>query len=136
MMLTHIASTLREYSECIEKTQKDWETKKDGVPDLWYRGLRKSSWPLVPKLYRPQSTARELLETEDEIREEFVRRAPSLTAQKPGNAWEWYFLMQHYGGSHSPPGLDGSTHLSASILLLRTTKACTMRRFGFSIRGA
>jgi hypothetical protein len=59
--------------------------------------MRKSHWPLVPKLYRYSETAKELLASEDEIREEFVRRAPSLTSYRPANAWEWYFLMQHYG---------------------------------------
>jgi len=36
-------------------------------------------------------------EADDEIREDFIKRAPSLTDRKPENPWEWYFLMQHYG---------------------------------------
>ncbi len=38
-------------------------------------------------------------EIEDEIREEFVVRAPVLSDTKPAgdDDWEWYFLMQHYG---------------------------------------
>jgi hypothetical protein len=96
MTLTFKANTLRQFMKRIEEIRKEWETKKDGKPDIWYRGLQKSSWPLVPKLYRPREAAKELLQTEDEIREEFVRRAPSLTTLRPDNAWEWYFLMQHY----------------------------------------
>jgi hypothetical protein len=96
MTLTYEAKTLRQFMKRIEEIRKEWETKKDGKPDLWYRGLQKSSWPLVPKLYRPSEAAKKLLQTEDEIREEFVRRAPSLTTHRPDNAWEWYFLMQHY----------------------------------------
>lgn len=90
------ARTLREFMKRVEEIRKAWETKKDGKPSRWYRGLRSSNWALVPKLYRPHSRAKDLLQKEDEIREEFVRRAPSLTAHRPENSWEWYFLMQHY----------------------------------------
>src|ERR1017187_230672 len=96
MMLTYEANTLRQFMKRIQAISKAWETKKDGSPNLWYRGSRKSSWALVPKLYRPNGPAKKLLQTEDEIREEFVRRAPGLIAYRPENAWEWYFLMQHY----------------------------------------
>ena len=34
---------------------------------------------------------------EDELRQEFIIRAPSLSAERPQNSWEWYFLMQHSG---------------------------------------
>jgi hypothetical protein len=34
---------------------------------------------------------------EDEIRQEFIVRAPSLGPERPQNSWEWYFLMQHSG---------------------------------------
>ena len=34
---------------------------------------------------------------EDEIRQEFMVRAPSLGLERPQNSWEWYFLMQHCG---------------------------------------
>jgi hypothetical protein len=34
---------------------------------------------------------------EDELRQEFVMRAPSLIATPPQDAWDWYFLMQHSG---------------------------------------
>lgn len=97
MTTDYKATTLLEFNGCIDKIRKDWATKKGGEPQLWFRGHRKSSWPLVPKLYRPHEPIKALLEYEDEIREEFVRRAPSLTSYRPANAWEWYFLMQHYG---------------------------------------
>jgi hypothetical protein len=98
MMLTYKTNSLRQFMKRIQEISKAWETKKDGKPALWFRGLQKSSWMLVPKLYRPNDPAKKLLQREDEIREEFARRAPSLTAYRPENAWEWYFLMQHYSG--------------------------------------
>src|ERR1022692_3428434 len=96
-MLTYKANAVRQFMKRLQEISEAWETKEDGQPDLWYRGLQKSSWLLVPKLYRPSEPAKKLLQTEDEIREEFARRAPSLTQYRPENAWEWYFLMQHYG---------------------------------------
>ena len=96
-MLTYKANAVRQFMKRLQEISEAWETKEDGQPDLWYRGLQKSSWLLVPKLYRPSEPAKKLLQTEDEILEEFARRAPSLTQYRPENAWEWYFLMQHYG---------------------------------------
>jgi hypothetical protein len=34
---------------------------------------------------------------EDELCQEFVVRAPSLTTERPQNSWDWYFLMRHSG---------------------------------------
>ena len=78
-MLTYKANAVRQFMKRLQEISEAWETKEDGQPDLWYRGLQKSSWLLVPKLYRPSEPAKKLLQTEDEIREEFARRAPSLT---------------------------------------------------------
>lgn len=96
MVPTYTAKHLPGFIKCLERIKQDWESKKDGEPGLWFRGSRISSWTLVPNLYRSYLPVKKLLETEDEIREEFVRRAPSLTSYNPRNAWEWYFLMQHY----------------------------------------
>jgi hypothetical protein len=95
-MRTYTAKNLRQFIKRIEQIKEDWESKKDGEPGLWFRGSQNSSWRLVPKLYRARAPVKELLEREDEMREEFVRRAPSLTSHSPRNVWEWYFLMQHY----------------------------------------
>jgi hypothetical protein len=97
MTQTYIAKTLLQFMKRIKEIGEAWESKNDDEPGFWYRGSRKSIWPLLPKLYRPKSKIKDLLSAEDEIREEFVRRAPGLTTYKPANAWEWYFLMQHYG---------------------------------------
>jgi hypothetical protein len=84
-MRTYTAKNLRQFIKRIEQIKEDWESKKDGEPGLWFRGSQNSSWRLVPKLYRPRAPVKELLEREDEIREEFVRRAPSLTSHSPRN---------------------------------------------------
>jgi len=67
----------------------------------WFRGHERDHWALCPRLYRDYggyaTIKRERIE--DEIREEFIVRAPVLSEIKPaGNdEWEWYFLMQHFG---------------------------------------
>ncbi|HEY6290558.1 MAG TPA: FRG domain-containing protein [Terriglobia bacterium] len=97
MPKSYHAESVRDFITRIEEIKSAWESEEHGKPELWYRGMQKSQWSLVPKVYRHRHPARRLLEEENEVREEFVRRAPSLTTHKPENAWEWYFLMQHYG---------------------------------------
>ena len=69
---------------------------------LWYRGSGKSSYPLVPTLYR-HPTAKsfeQLMQLESEIMNRFRERSlPYLTRNLDNDekGWEWLFLMQHYG---------------------------------------
>jgi FRG domain len=66
----------------------------------WFRGQQRSYWTLRPKLYRDGAyPLAGSYDVEDEIREEFIVRAPILSEVKPAGEddWEWYFLMQHYG---------------------------------------
>ena len=66
----------------------------------WFRGQTRSYWTLRPRIYRDyQHSNLSIGELENEIREEFVIRAPILSDTKPAGEddWEWYFLMQHYG---------------------------------------
>jgi hypothetical protein len=63
----------------------------------WFRGHTSAAWGLSPKLYRYGSPKRGIRIVEDEIRQEFIMRAPSLTDRGPQNTWEWYFAMQHSG---------------------------------------
>lgn len=57
----------------------------------WFRGQGSSEHALVPTGYRSAAN-------EDELRNEFQRRAPALMeGEHPNDAWGWYFLMRHYG---------------------------------------
>lgn len=73
----------------------------DGELSPWYRGQTRAEWGLQPSLYRTGTSYDEIRknEIEDEIREEFIVRAPVFSEFKPAgdNDWEWYFVMQHYG---------------------------------------
>ena len=69
----------------------------------WFRGQRKAGQHLTPKLYRSLDFNRVRAEdVEDEMREEFIKRAPVFCENLPAGddkraEWEWYFMMQHFG---------------------------------------
>jgi hypothetical protein len=89
-----VANSLEQFVAHTSRLQDEWLGGYEVVP--WFRGHEHSNWPLVPKFYRTRPIDRTV---EDEIREEFITRAPILSDVKPANQWEWYFLMQHYGAS-------------------------------------
>ena len=81
--------------------------KADWFPDdtepfgPWFRGHQQVHWPLRPKLCRDYGSYAEVSKhaTEDELREEFIIRAPALSEVPliATGEWDWYFLMQHFG---------------------------------------
>ncbi len=92
-------SSLSEFVECIKKVRSEWGVDK-GVKtigdekQLWYRGQDRTSWGLIPKIYRDEFREAD----EDEIYFEFDSRGRQLHAGGlPESRWEKYFLMQHYG---------------------------------------
>jgi hypothetical protein len=59
--------------------------------DIWFRGVKRSSFQLIPGAYwRSQCD-------EESLFVSFKAAAPSYVPTRPGNDWEWYFLGQHYG---------------------------------------
>lgn len=89
MGANRVANSLEEFVSQTSTLRQKWR-----CCTLVPRGCERADWPLVPKFYRQLPTDRN---TEDEIREEFITRAPNLSDVRPANKWEWYFLMQHYG---------------------------------------
>ncbi|MFZ0981211.1 MAG: FRG domain-containing protein [Candidatus Acidiferrales bacterium] len=87
--------SLPAFIDRVSEIEERWIPKEEPL-GLWYRGHQKAYWKLLPRLYRDLSPRDNAREADDEIREDFIKRAPSLTDRKPENPWEWYFLMQHY----------------------------------------
>jgi hypothetical protein len=85
--------SVTEFIERVLEIRKKW-LSDDPEFEPWFRGHQKEYWPLEPQFYRSTPHAQN---TEYELREEFVRRAPIFSEHVPTNEWEWYFLMQHYG---------------------------------------
>ena len=95
----YIAKDINEFLKYTIQIRKELFEEGDAWGP-WFRGQRKATWKLVPKLYRGKFGNYNKLqkdEIEDEIREEFIGRAPMFFEHKPADEWEWYFLMQHYG---------------------------------------
>jgi hypothetical protein len=94
--ITHTVTSIPEFLGFVEECTKEWFTQeKTWGP--WFRGQTNANWSLRPSMYRHPPRARPIREIEDEIRQEFAVRAPSLGMERPQNSWEWYFLMQHCG---------------------------------------
>ncbi|MGC1965290.1 MAG: FRG domain-containing protein, partial [Candidatus Acidiferrales bacterium] len=90
------ATNVPEFLAAIRDLTAPWFTERTWGP--WFRGQRQASWDLIPSLYRfDPPWDRSIRVLEDEIRQEFEVRAPSLTSERPRNMWEWYALMQHCG---------------------------------------
>lgn len=95
-LTNHRAHSLGEFLDVAEEITSSW-FQRERTWGPWFRGQGDAAWDLVPGLYRPPKLRRSIRELEDELRQEFEVRAPSLTAERPKNEWEWYFLMQHSG---------------------------------------
>jgi hypothetical protein len=91
-----VAKSISDYLSIVEGCTKDWfEAEPTWGP--WFRGQSNATWLLRPGLYRPPVPSRGVHILEDEMRQEFAVRAPSLGPERPQDSWEWYFLMQHSG---------------------------------------
>ena len=85
-------NSLKEFTEFIED-----ELPKSDM--FWFRGCGKSSYKLIPSLYRhpKYKTIEELLDLEIQIISRFKQRStPYLTRSLLDN-WEYLFYMQHFG---------------------------------------
>lgn len=90
-----------EFLTCVREVREHFKFQKDDPFGPWFRGHQRAYWLLCPKLYREYGDFAKIKEErlEDEIREEFVVRAPALSesALIGKDEWESYFLMQHFG---------------------------------------
>src|SRR5689334_1061338 len=71
--------------------------KRKGL--LWYRGCGKASYELKPSLYRHKQskTIEDFMSMEKLLLARFRQRSIPFHSRSLGDAWEWLFLMQHYG---------------------------------------
>jgi hypothetical protein len=85
------AKSISEFLSLCSELVTQWSSPESGEARLWYRGQKQAQWGLIPGEYRfPLINA-------NELRSEFMLRAPPLLNKEPHSDWEWYFLMQHYG---------------------------------------
>ena len=103
-MTTLAPKNLSEFLECAANIRQRFGFQPDDRFGPWFRGHQRAQWQLTPRLYRECGGFRKVLRDhiEDEMREEFIVRAPILCESLPtddeGRAeWVWYFMMQHFG---------------------------------------
>lgn len=92
-------TTIETISDCVAlavQLKNQWFSKET-TWGPWFRGQTEVDWKLAPNLYRVPPPMRGIRIIEDEIRQEFMMRAPGLTDRKLLNSWEWYFTMQRFG---------------------------------------
>jgi hypothetical protein len=92
----HKAEDIPEFLSLVAKFTDSW-FPNEPTWGPWFRGEADANWRLRPKLYRDPQPTRDISALDDEFRQEFIVRAPSLSPERPQNSWEWYFLMQHSG---------------------------------------
>lgn len=80
--------SLVDFIQDVLDLQHKW-TKKDDEATCWFRGQDEDKPPL-PRIYRREYD-------EFEIFTDFKRHGMQWAEQVPGDVWDWYFLMQHYG---------------------------------------
>jgi len=97
-----IIASVGDFLRETKRITEIWFREYDLSP--WYRGQNRAAWSSRPSLYRLRNSYEELRDddVEDEIREDFIVKAPALSDFKLAGSddWEWCFLMQHYG---APP---------------------------------
>ncbi|MBL3611052.1 FRG domain-containing protein [Rhodovulum sulfidophilum] len=84
--MTGSISSIGELIEAI-RTEKG---REEGT--IWFRGQSDSSWKLLPGLLRQKNRM-----SETSLLARFKQSAALLALTKPGNSFDWVFLMQHYG---------------------------------------
>jgi FRG domain len=94
--ITYTVASVSDYLKLAERFTEEW-FPEETTWGPWFRGQSDATWALRPSMYRYSRPKRHIRDLEDEMRQEFVVRAPSLGPERPQNSWEWYFLMQHSG---------------------------------------
>ena len=79
-------SSLAEYMSYVSSLRDEWFPNEQ-TWGPWFRGQSDAAWPLVPGLYRlwqrSSQFERGSRNLEDELRQEFMVRAPSFTELRP-----------------------------------------------------
>ena len=86
-------TSLNDYLSYVNYLGRYWD-----VEQLWFRGVSKSKYLLVPSIYRTSDWDFDWQNVR-EITDEFIRRAasPAPNSSRDLTRWEWYHVMQHHG---------------------------------------
>jgi FRG domain len=98
---SQLVRSLDGFIKCVAEVRDKWSAGTGGYADPWFRGQPDRRWDLLPSLYRrdyDHIRKDDILRTEEEFRDEFIRRGMQLAGERqPTDEWGWYFLQRHYG---------------------------------------
>jgi hypothetical protein len=95
-VITHRqAHSISQLMSVVREIAGAWQTDQHGTQEVWFRGQRTATKPLLPGLYRPEVVA--LGYDEVTLFERFKSLARPFADSLPNGDWEWYFLAQHHG---------------------------------------
>jgi hypothetical protein len=94
-LLERQVKNLNEILTAVEEFSKKWNSSPFGTEELWFRGVKKKYYQLLPGIHRkPREKA--LPFDEVNIFERFKALATPYTPTRVMDDWEWYFLAQHH----------------------------------------
>jgi hypothetical protein len=70
---------------------------KFGQFNTWFRGVNKSEFCLIPKIYRSPKKDATFFELEASLTEDYLVRSAPISCISPQNVWHQYAEMQHHG---------------------------------------
>ena len=88
---SEIISSLSEYLQYVEVAYHYFHS------EIWFRGHAKSTFPLIPGVYRNDFTLLDDTDYPWEFYYDYIRRASALGVSGDPSEWNWYYTMQHHG---------------------------------------
>jgi len=89
------ACSVSQFIEAIKSIRGSWNPTRKGPEEIWFRGVSKRKYPLLPGVYR--DSAKSYNFNEGSMLETFSTLGRGLTQLRPSDVWDWYFLAQHHG---------------------------------------
>jgi hypothetical protein len=91
------ASSLAAVLDARKRIVDDWKRRdkllrRTTQTEYWFRGVDNNEHELLPSLYRDGVKRDEVT-----LIEHFRAKAPMYLETEPVDAWDWYFMVQHYG---------------------------------------
>ena len=78
------ARSVEEFAKIVSEAREHWHLE-EVLP--WFRGQGNAEWYLTPTGSKTER------DTEDNVREEFITCAPTLSDVKPTSRWDWYLRV-------------------------------------------
>jgi hypothetical protein len=121
--LVRQARSIGDVLEAVREIDRRWDREKEDY-EIWFRGVSRRKFDLVPGLYRP---GYQRYDYEETLFEAFKSFAVSHVGARPTNDWEWYFMAQHYG---MPTRLlDWTDNLFAALYFALEPHVGSLERF-------